>query len=255
MMPEAGLIELLERIGAQRGAAIFISDHELSNWSSTAIVVMKSSGLITKAHPATSTECCGCERACIMPVHVQTNKKHQPSAFVVCDKRSDINRVPISICQLERWQASGDSIAALLAKLLELPHCITSNTNPVQWEVGVFKGKKHASHIVLQADGTLKLTLAGHSIALTEVLSLEGEAFKIDKQRLAKLIDKPATGGGNNESAAERKKRFMKRKAELIRKGHKSFLKIIAEEEGITDTRVKQILSHNKKDAKKDLGW
>lgn len=249
MTPETVLIELLERVRAQYGGKIFITDHELNTWPNDAIALMKSHGLMTKTSPATSALCFGCERECMMPVHILTNSQDEPTAFIVCDKRSDINRVPVSNNQLESWQISVDSIAALLAKLLEIPHTKANSPDFVQWEIGVFKGKKHASHLVLLVSGCFKLALAGHEIALIEVLSLENKGFKIDKRKLAMLVDNPATGGGNDEFSADRKKRLTKRKLELQNQGQKKFLKLIAEEEGISVTRVKQLLSNKKKDS------
>jgi hypothetical protein len=115
MTPDAALIELLKRVGARRGT-LFISDQELNTWPSIAVVAMKSQGLITKTRVAKSALCPGCERQCVMPVRILT-ETNCSDAFIICDKRSDINRVMISIDQLEQWQVSGFLIAELLARL------------------------------------------------------------------------------------------------------------------------------------------
>lgn len=109
MMAELILIELIDRLGAQHGAAVLVSEHELISWPSEAVAAMKSQGLLKKAKPAASTVCPGCERECTMPVHILT-EADDIDAFIVCDKRSDINRVPISVTNLEQWQISGDSV-------------------------------------------------------------------------------------------------------------------------------------------------
>ena len=95
MTPKAALIELLGRVGAGRGTVALISDHELSRWPSAAVLAMKAKRLIAKARPAGSAVCPGCERECVMPVYSLPNAKRNPPAFIVCDKRSDINRVSV----------------------------------------------------------------------------------------------------------------------------------------------------------------
>jgi len=255
MTPDAALVELLERVGARHGASVAVSNHELSAWPSAAVAAMKSQCLLTKARPATSAVCPGCERECVMPVHVLTDKAREPAAFIVCDKRSDMNRVPVPVSCLEQWQASGDSIAALLAELLGLHRSGTSGTDAARWEVGVLKGTKHSSHLVLVADGKLALSLAGHSVPLADVLTLESDAFKVDRRSLTRLVDQPVAGAGDVESAAQRRERLKKRVQAVKNKGVKAFLKTVAEEEGITPSRLKQLLREENSPAKPRQGW
>lgn len=255
MTPGTVLGELLGRVGAQQGAAVTMSVHELGDWPGAAVAAMKSQGLLTKARPAASAVCPGCERECVMPVHVLTNNAREPEAFIVCDKRSDINRVPVPVSCLEQWQASGDSIAALLAGLLGLHRSGASGTDAARWEVGMLKGTKHSSHLVLVADGKLILSLAGHSVPLADVLAFEGDAFKVDRRALTRLVDQPVAGAGDVESATHRRERIRKRVQAVKNKGVKAFLKTVAEEEGITVSRLKQLLREETSPAKSRQGW
>jgi len=242
MKPEEALSELLARLGESRGEPVLIIEQELSDWPAQAVEAMKSHKLLVKARPASSTVCPGCERACVMPVHTLIHKTHGPESFIVCDKRDDINRVPVPTSLLEQWQSSGLAIADLLASLLSLRRPDAGDTISGRWEVGVLKGKKGSSHLVLLADGTLTLTLAGHSIALDDILFLEGMGIKLDKQTLVRLVDKPIAGAGDAESATQRRVRIKKRVQAIKDKGNKAFLKTAAEEEGISVPRLKQIL-------------
>src|SRR5271169_6343007 len=97
-----------------------VSDEELSHWPAAAVKAMKSEKLLVKARPATSVVCPGCEQECVMPVHTSPTETQNAAPFIVCDKRSDINRVAVPISRLEQWQASGLAIADLLAALLGL---------------------------------------------------------------------------------------------------------------------------------------
>lgn len=255
MTPEAALIELLERVGAVHGAVAVVSEYELSAWPSAAVAAMKSQGLLTKARPATSAVCPGCERECVMPVHVLTDKARAPEAFIVCDKRSDINRVAVPVSSLEQWQASGASVADLLAGLLGLHRSGANGGDTTRWEVGMLKGAKHSSHLVLVADGVLTLSLAGHSIPLADVLALEGNTFKVDGRTLNRLVDQPVAGAGDVESAANRRARLKKRVQAVKAKGIKAFLKTVAEEEGITVSRLKQLLRDESEPTKPQPRW
>lgn len=157
MTPEHALREVLERVGAARGAVVRFSEQELILWPIASVAAMKKQRLLTKAYPATSAICPGCERQCVMPVHTLRDIMRVPEAFIVCDKRNDINRVAVPVSCLEQWQASGAAIAGLLADLLGLRSSGSYGADAARWEVGRFKGAKHASHLVLLADGRLAL--------------------------------------------------------------------------------------------------
>ncbi len=176
-----------------------------------------------------------------MPVHVLTYAAGQ-AVFIVCDRRSDVTRVPVPVGQLEQWQTSGASIANLIARLLGLRRSGADNPDTARWDVGLFKGRKHSSHLVLSVDGTLKLGLAGHSIELSDLLVLKDETFEVDQRTLTRLVDQPITGGGDTESAAQRRERLRKRVRAVQAAGVKGFVKQVAAEEDISITRLKQLL-------------
>ncbi len=88
-----------------------------------------------------------------MPVHILPAGPRKPQPFIVCDKRSDINRVSVPISRLEQWQASANSVVDLIATLLGLHRPDTGATSAERWEIGMFRGTKRRSHVVLSADG------------------------------------------------------------------------------------------------------
>ena len=255
MTPEDALIELLDRVAALQGAPALLNADELSQWPGDAVAAMKAQRLITRARPASSAVCPGCEEQCVMAVHTIPAPSGDPALIIVCDKRDDISRVPVPVARLEQWQASADSIADLLASLLSLQRSSMGSSSEGRWEIGAYRGAKHASHLVLLAGDNLTLTLAGHSIALAEVLAIDGDTIKLDKRRLARLVDQPIAGAGDVESAAQRRERLKKRVNELTAKGVKAFLKTLAEEEGISVSRLKQLLKGKTEPKKSNLGW
>jgi hypothetical protein len=66
--------------------------------------LLADAGLLLPAEPASALICDGCERNCVMPVQVAPATAAQPGrAFIVCDKRDDIGRVPVDLVRLRRW--------------------------------------------------------------------------------------------------------------------------------------------------------
>lgn len=250
MTPDNTLIELLGRIAASQGKAALVSSEELAQWPTEEVTVLKAHKLIRKTRPATSVICTDCEEECVRPVHTIPDPSDDPALFVVCEKRTDINRVAVPISRLEQWQASGNSFADLIAKLLGLRRPNTNKISADRWELGMFKGKKHSSHMLLLAGESLDLNFAGHSIALADVLTLESNQFTIDKHTLTRLVDDPIDGAGDKESAEKRRERLRKRVDEEKSKGNRAFLKTVAEEEGFSTSRLKQLIKEDNKSLK-----
>jgi hypothetical protein len=243
MTPLEALLELLDRVGASRDAAVLVSEEELSRWPAEAVRELKAKMLLVRARPAVSVVCPGCEQECVMPVHTPSAGAGTAASFVVCDKRDDINRVKVSAERLRQWRASAAAIADLITGLLGLRSQDAGAMSSGRWEIGMLKGRKHSSHIVLIADGQLTLCVAGHTVALADVLTLDGDSFKLDRQTLIRFVDKPVAGAGDQESAAQRRERLKKRVQAEKAKGNKAFLKKVSEEESISVSRLKQLLA------------
>jgi hypothetical protein len=194
------LVELFERVAAAPDKGALFNAEELARWPDEAVSVLTSHKVLKRARLASSAICPGCERECAMPVHTSPHPANS-AAFIVCDKRSDTNRVAVPISRLVQWKASHASIADLLSNLLEIRRP-SANGGPVKRsEIGLFKGAKHSSPLVLRAVDKLTLTLAGHSVALADVLTLDGNAFKVDRRALTQRVDDPIAGAGDAESA------------------------------------------------------
>src|SRR5512136_2739610 len=118
MTPQETLIELLDREGAAQAGSVTVSDEELRQWPSAAVRAMKSQKLIAKARPAASVVCPGCEEECVMPVHTLPAASRSSASFIVCDKRSDINRVAVSAEKLTLWRCDANAVARFLAGCL-----------------------------------------------------------------------------------------------------------------------------------------
>ena len=249
MTPEAALGELLARLGASRGAAVYVSDDELTGWPLDLVSDLKASRVLVRASPAASAVCPGCERECAMPVEVLPDDQRGTVAFIVCDKRSDINRVAVPIVALERWKATGELLADCLARLLHFESRRQGADAGGRWSIGMLEGSKHKDRLVLHAgDGALTLAVAGHAVALDDVLTIKKQAIWLDRAALLRCVDEP-TGAvaAESESPDERRDRLRRRRRQLEAKGVRNFLQTIAAEEGVSTSAVKQVMGRKPK--------
>lgn len=194
MTPQAALIELLGRVGASQGAAVLTNDDELSRWPSAAVAAMKTQRLLTKARPASSEICPGCERDCVMPVHVLPAEGNRPArAFVVCDKRSDINRVAIPLTKLTQWRCSADTVCGFVAASLGLRRSDKQTSSADLFEIGIATGDKRSQMLCLQANGVLALVAGSNPLPLAELVEYHDGAYSLDGAMIRQLVDAATT--------------------------------------------------------------
>lgn len=193
MTPQAALIELLGRVGMGRGTAALVSDHELSRWPSAAVLAMKEKRLIAKARPASSAVCPGCERECVMPVYSLPNTKHNPPSFIVCDKRSDINRVSVPTERLTQWQCSTDAVCGFIADHLGLRRSDQRAVSADVWEIGIARGDQRSQMLCLKMDGVLALVAGSNTVPLAELIDYHDDAYSLDGAMIRQLVDSATT--------------------------------------------------------------
>src|SRR5688572_1009693 len=95
MTPEQVFADLMARVGAHPDSVVLVNEQDLADWPPDVVAALRAQGLLRKARDAASAVCPGCEQQCIMPVNTVKDETSRRGSFVVCDKRSDINRVPI----------------------------------------------------------------------------------------------------------------------------------------------------------------
>ena len=193
MTPIGILSELLERVGACDGIAIPVSAEELRQWPHEAVKAMKTQKLIVKARPATSAICPGCERNCVMQVHTLPATAGHPSSFIVCDKRSDINRVTVSSERLIQWQCSTDLVSAFVASCLDLRRPTRQADSAGRWGIGIVFGDKRSQMLCLNASGTVALVVGNNMIPLAEFIEFLDGAYSLDAAQVRRLVDASTT--------------------------------------------------------------
>lgn len=187
MSPDQALAELLGRLGANKGAAVLMSEEELASWPNDAVSALKSAGLLSLASPASSVVCPGCEEQCVMPVQTLSGGKRVVS-FVVCDKRDDISRVEISAERLRKVRCSIEAVCAFVATSLGLK-CSSQRTASGVWELGILKGKKRAQMVCLQANGALELVVGQSRIPLTELVLVAEQGYFVEADVVRRMVD------------------------------------------------------------------
>ncbi len=194
MTPQDALIELLERVGASQGNAVLVNVEELTQWPMAAVAAMKTQGLLTRTKPASSAICPGCERDCVMPVHIIPAKEDLPArAFISCDKRNDISRVTVSFEKLNQWQCTIDSVCQFIAACLGLRRSNQLTDNSNLSNIGIAKGIKRSQMLGLEADSVLSLIAGNNRLPLVELIEYHDGAYSLDDAMIHQLVDSATT--------------------------------------------------------------
>jgi hypothetical protein len=233
---------LLDRLAAAAGEAALFSERELAEWPAAALARLKAEGLLVKGPPADTLTCPGCEEDCLMPVEIATTSSGALRAFVVCDKRDDVARVAIARDLLEQWTCSPERMADVLARLLGIRRA-SSDSTARRWDVGLLKGtKQNGAHVVLGIENELRLTIAGHSVPVADVLELGDKGLSIERRALLRCVDNPIAAAGGQESAEQRRERLRLRRNELKASGVRNYNQVLADEENCSVSLIKQLL-------------
>jgi hypothetical protein len=194
MTPLDVILELLAYLGASNGVAVLISEEELSRWPSVAVKAIKSQKLLVKARPAASVVCPGCEQECVMPVHTLPAGPRGPASFIVCDKRDDINRVPVAAVRLTQWRCDADAVCGFVSQSVGLRRSQKLSTGSELWQIGMASGSNRQQMLCLKADGELALVSGNNSVPLSEFVGYRNGRYSLDQAMIRHLVDSASTG-------------------------------------------------------------
>lgn len=194
MTPLEALLELLERAGAGDGAGTLVSEAELNEWPAEAVRRLKLQKLLMKAGPAASVVCPGCERQCAMEVHTVPGGTGKAALFVVCDKRDDINRVPISAGRLRQWRCGVEAVGAFVAHGLGMRPESQRKAGDGLWELGLATGKRRSQKVCLKANDELELVVGQNAVRLNELVRFGVDGYSVDTEAIRQLADATTTG-------------------------------------------------------------
>ena len=111
MTTREALLDLVARVGARDGAAVRVSETDVRQWPAEAVAALKAHRLLVRVRPATTVVCPGCEADCVMPVQTIPAGPRAAARFIVCDKRSDINRVTLTRAHMDQWKCDAEGLA------------------------------------------------------------------------------------------------------------------------------------------------
>ena len=223
MSPEAILIELLDRVGASRDHTIRISSRELAGWPADSVTALKFQRLLRRTRPATSTICPGCEQQCAMPVYTVVDPPDR-SSFVVCDKRGDINRVPIEPERLTRWQSSADAVCDFVADCLGLRPSRKRIERDGLVQIGMATGDERRQMLCLRrTQWELELVAGDGAIALTDVVVFRRGRYGLRKPEIRQLVDASLTANPRytpTQARREARKQTTEARDEALQKAY-----------------------------------
>ncbi|NMM08708.1 MAG: hypothetical protein HHJ16_00315 [Polaromonas sp.] len=193
MTPQAALIELLARVGVRNGAAVTVNTEELNQWPTAAVSALKSQGLLLKARPVKSVVCPGCEQECSMPVHTPPSANAPAASFVVCDKRSDTNRVPIPAARLALWRCDAQAVCEFVAANLGLQRTTVQPSEDRLLPIGMARGNKRTQMLCLRVQDDLALVVGTDGMPLADVVGFEDASFTLDQAVIRQMVDAATT--------------------------------------------------------------
>ena len=150
-----------------------------------------------------------------MPVHTLPAAARSAVSFIVCDKRSDINRVPVSASRLIQWQCNADLVCGFIAACLGLRRCGRQTTIADLWEIGVASGIKRRQMLCLQADGGLTMVVGGNKVPLAELITFCDGQYSLDGNIIRQMVD-AATTADNRYTPSQVKREARKLKTQEL---------------------------------------
>ena len=194
--PETVLIDLGARLCISPNRNLRIDSRELNRCAGKAVKALKAQNILRKARPACSTVCPGCERQCRMPVHGESRPPRQATgmkgpepSFILCDKRGDINRVPVSTDRLTHWQADAAGLVRFIAGALSLSG---SGQRPQEGDepgAGMVCGRSRGRVVGLRMDDELKFVAGSSELPFSEVLHFREDRYGLEETRIRRWLD------------------------------------------------------------------
>jgi len=247
MTPIDALFELFGRLGACQGVAVMVDTEELHEWPSPVVNALKSQRLIVKTRPAPNAICPGCESNCVMPVHSPPETAGASAPFIVCDKRSDINRVSVSSERIIQWQCSSDLVSDFVATCLGVRGPTRQTDRAGRWEIGIVFGDKRSQMLCLETNDTLALVAGDNLVPLAEFIEFRDNHYVLDNATVRWLVD-AATTADNRYTPSKARREARKLETQAMYEGwRKAYRELRKKRPDMSD------VWYSKQIAKKDI--
>ena len=137
-------------------------------------------------------------------VHTLTRANGIGASFVVCDKRTDINRVPIVSDLLKQWRCDGDGVCEFIATSLNIRR---SNAQPASDSIkviGMVRGNHQWQMLCLRVGGQVAVVAGNKSQPVIELVEFDKEKFIIDAKAIRALVDSATTSDSSYTPSIDR---------------------------------------------------
>jgi hypothetical protein len=191
MTPQKAFQELLNLLEFGDESNI-VSWGQVEQWPIEAFNTFIDCGLLIPFSSAESTLCPGCDQNCTMPVHRSPNIVTQAKGYIICDKKSDIGRVPVySFLPLKTWKCSPYLLAIWLSKKLSFKKEPKKNKRTGTYELGTRIGKHGPVILELNLRSPISLSAKTHSISLAELCYFKNMALTFSDSDVSGLVNSP----------------------------------------------------------------
>jgi hypothetical protein len=128
-----------------------------------------------------------------MPVHMVLTGSLAPASFIVCDKRSDINRVPVSAARLAQWRCDAGAVRGFIAMSLGLRLSEQHHADPGLLNIGIASGDKRSQMLCLRTERDLSLVAGSNGIPLADLVGFHDGQYSVDVAMIQQLVDATTT--------------------------------------------------------------
>ena len=129
-----------------------------------------------------------------MPVHTVTRPNPTvATSFVVCDKRSDINRVSIPAAKLALWRSDAQVVCGFVAASLGLQQTTVPPSEAGLLPIGMARGNKRAQMLGLRVQDQLALVVGTNAMPLADGVGFENGSFTVDQKVIRQMVNAATT--------------------------------------------------------------
>ena len=122
---------------------------------------------------------------------------------MVCDKRSDTNRVPVPSARLALWRCDAKAVCGFVAASLGLQQTSVQPPDEGSLLIGVVRGKKRTQMLCLRVvQGHLRLVAGADGLPLTDVIVFENSCFTLDQVAIRHMVDAATTADPRHTPSA-----------------------------------------------------
>jgi hypothetical protein len=184
-----------------------------------------------------------------MPVQTVTRPNAPPStSFVVCDKRSDVNRVPIPAARLALWRCDAQAVCGFVAACLGLQQTTVVPSENGLLPIGIARGNKRTQMLCLRVvQGRVTLVAGADGLPLADVIGFEEGRFTLDRSVIRQMVDAATTADPRHTpSTAKREARKIDTQA-MYASWQKAYRALLKNSPGHTDVWYSQQIAKDQK--------